>query len=167
MLNCGMYQNDIAELRADEVDWKKATLSRARSKIRERNGPVVTYKLWPETFALLERHRAAKELALSTDEGNPLVRYWIEGDKKFRRYDAIQLAWNRLAEKMGGRIRLGMKHLRKTSATTLGRHAQFKYYSGHFLADSPKGMDQRHYVRFSDAEFFEALDWLRGQIMDG
>ena len=59
-----------------------------------------------------------------------------------------------------------MKHLRKTSATILAQHPQFKYYGGHFLADSPKGMDQKHYVRPSDSEFFEALDWLRGQIID-
>lgn len=57
MLNCGMYQNDIAELRSDEVHWKAGTLTRARSKTRERGGPVVTYKLWPETFALLKKHR--------------------------------------------------------------------------------------------------------------
>ena len=28
MLNCGMYQNDIAELRQQEVDWKKGTITR-------------------------------------------------------------------------------------------------------------------------------------------
>ena len=81
MLNCGMYQNDIAELKADEVNWKQGTLTRARSKTRERNGPVVTYKLWPETFALLKKHRAEGELALTTDEGNPLVKYWLEDGK--------------------------------------------------------------------------------------
>ena len=160
MLNCGMYQNDIAELRQDEVNWKTGTLTRARSKTRERNGPVVTYKLWPETFALLKKHRAEGELALTTDEGNPLVKYWLE-DGKMRRYDAIQSAWSRLAEKMGGKIRLGMKHLRKTSATLLGQHPHFKFYANHFLADSPKSMADRHYVSANDAEFFEALDWLR------
>jgi integrase len=35
MLNCGMYQNDIAELRDDEVNWKIGTVTRARSKTRE------------------------------------------------------------------------------------------------------------------------------------
>ncbi len=39
MLNCGMYQNDIAELHADEVNWSKGTLTRARSKTRERQRP--------------------------------------------------------------------------------------------------------------------------------
>ena len=166
MLNCGMYQNDIAELHRDEVGWTKGTITRARSKTRERNGPVVTYRLWPETFALLKKHRTKQgELALTTDEGNPLVRYWLENGA-CRRYDVIHSAWTRLAGKLGvQKMRLGMKHLRKTSATLLGAHPQYKYFAGHFLADSPKGMDQRHYVRPNDEEFFLALDWLRGQIL--
>jgi integrase len=164
MLNVGMYQNDIAELRRDEINWSKGTLTRARSKTRERNGPVVTYKLWPETFALLKKLRADGELALTTVEGNPLVKYWLE-DGKMRRYDSIQSAWARLAQKMGRKIRLGMKHLRKTSATLLGEHPQYKFYANHFLADSPKSIADRHYVRANDIEFFEALDWLRGQIL--
>jgi integrase len=164
MLNVGMYQNDIAELRKDEINWSIGTLTRARSKTRERNGPVVTYKLWPETFALLKKHRADGELALTTDEGNPLVKYWLE-DGKMRRYDSIQSTWARLGQKMGGKTRLGMKHLRKTSATILGEHPQYKFYANHFLADSPKSIADRHYVRANDVEFFEALDWLRGQIL--
>jgi integrase len=166
MLNCGMYQNDIAEMRKDEVNWTKGTVTRARSKTRERNGPVVTYRLWPETFALLKKHRATKgELALTTDDGNPLVRYWLEeGD--VRRYDVIHSAWTRLAAKLGLRkIRLGMKHLRKTSATLLGQHPQYKFFANHFLADSPRSMADKHYVRPNGEEFFLALDWLRGQVL--
>jgi integrase len=56
MLNCGMYQNDIAELQQDEVNWKAGTLTRARSKTRERHGPVVTYKLWPALLAGRRRY---------------------------------------------------------------------------------------------------------------
>lgn len=165
MLNCGMYQNDIAELKTEEVNWKQGTLSRARSKTRERNGPVVTYQLWPETLALLNKYKATGDLVLTTDEGNPLVRFWLE-DGKMRRYDAIQSAWTRLAQKMGvKKIRLGMKHLRKTSATMLGQHPQFKFYANHFLADSPKSIADKHYVIASDAEFFQALEWLRGEIL--
>ena len=36
------------------------------------------------------------------------------------------------------KIRLGMKHLRKTSASILGQHPQYKFYANHFLADSPR-----------------------------
>ena len=168
MLNCGMYQNDIAELHRDEVNWTKGTVTRARSKTRERKGPVVTYKLWPETLYLLRKHRAKEgNLALTTDEGNPLVRYWLEeGD--CRRYDVIHSAWTRLAGKLGVRkIRLGMKHLRKTSASLLAQHPQYKFYANHFLADSPRTVADRHYVTPSDDEFFLALEWLRGQILGG
>lgn len=165
MLNCGHYQMDVAELRQDEVDWTKGTLTRSRSKTRERGGAMVTYKLWPETFALLKKHRAEGDLVLTTEEGNPLVKEWLE-DGKYRKYDAIRSAWFRLTGKMGlEKNRLGMKHLRKTSASLLGEHPQFKFYTTYFLADSPTGMAARHYVTPNDAEFFEALDWLRGQIM--
>jgi integrase len=165
MLNCGMYQNDIAELLKEEINWPKHTLTRARSKTRERQGPVVTYRLWPETFTLLKKHRGDGELALTTDEGKPLVRYWLE-EGEMRRYDVIQSAWSRLAAKLGVRkIRLGMKHLRKTSASLLGQHPQYKFYANHFLADSPRTVADRHYVTPSDEEFFLALDWLRGQIL--
>jgi integrase len=166
MLNCGMYQNDIAEMRKDEVNWSRGTVTRARSKTRERRGPVVTYQLWAETFALLKKHRAeGGELALTTDEGRPLVRYWIEGDG-MRRYDVIQSAWSRLATKMNvKKIRLAMKHLRKTSASLLARHPQYKFYANHFLADSPRTVADRHYVTPSDDEFFAALAWLRGHLL--
>jgi integrase len=165
MLNCGMYQNDIAELHRDEINWSKGTVSRARSKTRERRGPIVTYKLWPETLALLKKHRSEGELALTTDEGKPLVRYWLE-EGEMRRYDVIQSAWSRLAEKMKvKKIRLGMKHLRKTSASLLGEHPHYKFYANHFLADSPRTVADRHYVTPSDSEFFDALDWLRGKIL--
>jgi integrase len=164
MLNCGMYQNDIAELRQQEVDWKKGKITRARSKTRERKGPVVTYTLWPETFDLLKKHRGESELVLTTEKGNPLVSYSLE-DGKFARYDTIQAAWKRLGDKLGGKVRLSMKHLRKTASSLLGEHPQYKFYATHFLADSPRHMTEKHYVKPSDAEFFEALDWLRGLIL--
>jgi integrase len=166
MLNCGMYQNDIAELLKEEVNWVKGTLTRARSKTRERQGPVITYRLWPETFSLLKKHRnEGGELALATDEGNPLVRYWVE-EGKMRRYDCVHSAWTRLAEKMGLRkMRLGLKHLRKTGASLLAQHPQYKFYVIHYLADSPKNIADKHYVTPNDEEFFEALKWLRGRVV--
>jgi len=165
MLNCGMYQSDIADLRRDEVNWRRGTVKRARSKTRTRGGPVVTYRLWPETLALLRRHRAGEgDLALLTENGNPLVKYWME-DGKMRRYDVIQSAWARLGKSMDKKPRLGLKHLRKTASTLLGSHPQYKFYANHFLADSPKTIADRHYVVPSDEEFFEALGWLRGQIL--
>ncbi|HYT88171.1 MAG TPA: hypothetical protein VEL76_05590, partial [Gemmataceae bacterium] len=57
------------------------------------------------------------------------------------------------------------KHLRKTSASILGEHPQYKFYALHFLADSPKNIADRHYVKPSDEEFFQALEWLRLQVL--
>ena len=83
MLNCGMYQNDIAELLDEEVNWKNGTITRARSKTRDRNGPVVTYKLWPETFALLKKHNRALCVAESEERNTPDV---VTADFCYYRY---------------------------------------------------------------------------------
>jgi hypothetical protein len=47
----------------------------------------------------------------------------------------------------------------------LGQHLQYKFFANHFLADSPRSVADRHYAVPSEAEFFMALDWLRGQII--
>jgi integrase len=165
-LNVGATQMDLAELRQDEVDWDAGTVERARSKTRERGGPVVKYQLWPETFALLTKMRAKKDpLALVTGEGNPLARRWVENGKA-RRYDLIGSAWNRLAKRMGfEKHRLGMKYLRKTSASILAQHPQYKYYGTYFLAHAPQTVAEKSYIKPSEGEFAEALSWLRAQII--
>jgi integrase len=166
MLNCGMYQNDIAELRNEEVNWQIGTITRARSKTRERHGQVVTYKLWPETFSLLRKYRNRGDLALTNEEGKPLVRYWLDEEGKLKRYDCVHAAWSKLPPRLGlNRMRLALKHLRKTASTTLGQHPQYKFYANHFLADSPRNIADRSYVVPSQDEFFSALDWLRGQLL--
>ena len=63
MLNCGMQQGDIAELRQDEVNWETGRLTRQRSKTRKHNAdkvPTVSYQLWPETFASYSSNTAAR-----------------------------------------------------------------------------------------------------------
>ncbi len=75
MLNAGMYQSDISDLRQDEVDWRVGTITRKRSKTKAHAGvPTVRYKLWPQTFELLKAHCAKHgELALLNRNGSPLV----------------------------------------------------------------------------------------------
>jgi integrase len=166
-LNCGMLQNDIAELEDSEVNLSAGTLTRPRSKTPD--GPTVTYKLWPETVKLLRKYRAQVSLPgrrggslfLLSERNSPLVRYWLE-DGKQRRYDIIHSAWKRLTERVD--FHKPFKVLRKTSATKLGSHEQFKFYVSYYLGHSPRSVAERHYVRPSDAEFFKACDWLRGQF---
>jgi integrase len=164
MLNCGMYQSDISDIGQDEVDWAKGTLSRPRSKTPK--GPRVTYKLWPETLKLLRKFRAEASVpndrgqsrVLLTEDDKPLVLYWLENEK-MRRYDCIHAAFSRLCEKV--KMKKPIKLLRKTSASELASHSVYGAYVQYFLAHSPKGVADRHYIKPDDAQFFEALDWLR------
>lgn len=76
MRNWRFYQNGIAEFKNSEVKWTSGTSTRVRSKTRERgDSAVITYPLWPQTLMLLLRHWAAGDLVLTTDGGQPLVRY--------------------------------------------------------------------------------------------
>ena len=170
MLNCGMYQNDVAELAVSEVDWKVGTITRKRSKTRDRqDAPTVTYKLWPETFRLLKAHRATgavsndhgESRAILTTEGQPLVLSRLK-DGTYTSYDAIQSAYHRLQLKSG--VKKPLKCLRKTAATKMGSHTEYGAYTQHFLAHAPKGMTDRHYVKPDQAKFDESVSWLGKQF---
>jgi integrase len=167
MANCGMYQNDVSELGEDEVDFEAGTITRPRSKTP--NGPVVTYKLWPETLALLKKFRNKDKSVLNergsarvlvTANGKPLVPMSHRAGRLVRT-DNIRSAYRRLLVRLkieGGKP---LKLIRKTSATILGQHPQYKFYAQYFLAHSPGTVADKHYVVPSTEEFFAALDWLR------
>jgi integrase len=169
MANCGMYQNDISELGEDEVDFKAGTITRPRSKTP--NGPVVTYKLWPETIALLKRFRNKDKSVLNergarrvlvTANGKPLVPVCHRAGRLVRT-DNIRSAYRRLLVRLKINDGKPLKLIRKTSATILGQHPQYKFYAQYFLAHSPGSVADKHYVVPSTEEFFAALDWLRQQ----
>jgi hypothetical protein len=169
MLNCCMYQNDIAELLQSEVDWEAGKVTRKRSKRREaEDAQEVCYPLWPETLELLRRFRSADaRLALTTDEGKPLVKGWYEkggdgGEEKFRRYDCVQSAFSTLKEKV--EVRLDLKHFRKTSAQLLYENKAFRHLHLIFLAQAPRGVAARNYLDESKSpEFRKAIRWLGQQ----
>lgn len=94
MLNCGMTQKDISDLMVSEVDWKEGRIIRKRSKTSdEENVPVVNYKLWDETFRLLQLERAegSTDRALLNNNGSPI---WAEVfvDGKYQKTDNIKSA---------------------------------------------------------------------------
>lgn len=169
MANAGMYQSDISDLGVDEVDFRSGTITRPRSKTPD--GPVVRYKLWPETLQLLRKFRNKDSTSrngrnqvrvLTTDRGGPLVPVRLDGGR-LSKSDNIQSAYRRLL----GRLKIAeprpLKLIRKTSATLLSRHPQYKYYVPYFLGHSPRSMADQSYIRPEDTEFFKALDWLRHQ----
>jgi integrase len=165
-LNCGMYQADVADLGIDEVDWKAGRITRARSKTE--GAQEVTYKLWPETFALLKAQRSKHECkndrgsnrVLTTEGGTAITLEWVE-DGKMRKYDGVAAAYL----KIDVPFRKPFKVLRKTSASLLAEHPQYKFYHDYFLAHSPRTVSEKSYVRPSDQEFAAALDWLRLELL--
>jgi len=74
-LNCGMSQADIAELRHDEVDWQEGRIRRKRTKTKDvESVPEVDYRLWPETFRLLQALRSTHpDLVFANRDGKPLI----------------------------------------------------------------------------------------------
>ncbi len=74
MLNCEMYQGDLSDLKPSEVDWTNGTITRKRSKEKnQENAPVVTYKLWENTFALLKTYGSQQGDRVSTSISSLVV----------------------------------------------------------------------------------------------
>lgn len=164
MLNCGMVQADIADLRKTEVDWQAGTIARAASRTRGRSGVVVTYPLWPETFALLRQHQAAEgDLVLTTSAGKPLVFQGLPG-AGLSRYDAIQATWSRLVARLP-KPRLGLSGLRRTATAALAAHPEFRHCAGHYAGGSQVTRQRGHAVPPTESDFRAALAWLRTQFL--
>lgn len=169
--NCGMYQGDIADLGDDEVDWTEGTITRPRSKTPK--GPKVTYRLWPETFALLRKLKATVKVSngrgsnrvLLTCSGKPLVEHVLREDGGTKSNDRIRDNFIILSKKLKLPQRLKIKLLRKTAASELGSHPAYGAYTQYFLAHSPRGVADRHYIKPDDMQFQAALEWLRGRFL--
>lgn len=177
MVNCGLYQSDISDLTDDEVDWTKGTITRRRSKTRRNdpNGPTVTWKLWPETFELLTKNRNTDDgiqdeygrvRVLVTAAGGPLVPTGLKDNGNATRTDNVKSAYRRLCDRLGVPVK-PLKYLRKTSATLLQGHKEYKFYAQFFLGHSPRTVADKHYVVPSQTEFDAAVDWLRRQYLAG
>lgn len=150
-LNCGMTQSDISDLHPCEVDWEVGRLRRKRSKTaHHKNAPEIEYLLWPETFDPLKRLRSSDpDHVLVTKSGRP----WV--DRKAQNTDFVRTEFDTLD------ARLPFKHLRKTAATTLGAHPEFRAYAQYFLGHAPETVADTHYVRPSRKRFDLAMLWLR------
>ena len=72
MLNTGMTQKDISDLRQQEVDWRRVW-SRRRSKTATHDKvPIVTYQLWKETRLLRQEQAKDQEFVLTNQKRRPL-----------------------------------------------------------------------------------------------
>lgn len=162
MLNCGMYQGDIAALTPDEVDWEQGTITRKRSKsAHHASAPSVRYLLWQDTLRLLKDQRENEgPLLLRNRLGNPLVVRDIRDDGKATTNDSIKNAYDRLKKKTG--IKKPLKLLRKTSANLIANNPEFRGLENLFLGHSPSGTADRHYVD-AVGQLDGAIGWLGSQ----
>ena len=136
-LNCGMTQKDISDLLDADVSWQAGTITRKRSKTANHAGvPSVTYQLWPETFRLLQQHRSQKEVVLLTKAGKRLVEERLDETGAYRKSDSVKSAYDRGMAKLP--FSKPFKLLRKTSATLIHSHPQFRGLDPLFLGHAPR-----------------------------
>ena len=161
MLNAGMYQGDISDLRQDEAAWERGYITRQRSKTRHHGAktPTVSYKLWPVTFDLLRKYRSDHaEWVLTTRTGKQWVEPKMVGST-FKRRDGIKSNFAHLQRRL--EINKPLKLFRKTSATLLDKHKEYGRYAPFFLGHAGRSIAERHYVVPDQSQFDEAVDWLR------
>ena len=141
MLNCGMTQRDVADLRPSEVSLAKRTITRKRSKHRHRAServPTVTYHLWQPTFELLRRFGNLKgDRVLTNRNGKSLVEQ--------ARNDSPAAAFRVIRKRLGLRTKT-LKTFRKTGTTILGqKDSLYREWRSVYLGNSPSGITDKHY----------------------
>lgn len=170
MLNCGMYQTDISDLKPSEIDWKEGRIIRKRSKTKdEKNVPVVNYKLWSETFRLLKKYRSFDDShVLLNEAGKPLRDRELKDNGKVANCDYIGKTWQKFIKlnnfpkegKPERVINKPLKSLRKTSSTILDNHEHYGRFAQYFLGQAPQSVASKHYIQPSRELFDKAILWL-------
>lgn len=163
MLNTGMTQKDISDLKQSEVDWKNGTITRKRSKTATHVGvPTVCYKLWKETFRLLRQERSSDlTRVLVNQDGGPLKVEALDAAGKLLKIDNVASAFSRLRRLT--EINKPLKLFRKTSATLLRSAKEYSGVEVLFLGHSPRSVSDRHYAQPPQALLDEAVTWLGKQ----
>lgn len=174
MLNCGLYQGDLAEMTSEDVDWKNGRIIMARKKkekiLNKKKNDIqkVNWILWDRTFELLKKQGNRSGLVLLNQKGDPLVTNFIKSNGKVGRTDAVKLRYGRLIKKLKNRnlldddFKLTLKHLRKTGANILQNSdhaAMIKQYLDH--SDM-----SRAYIRDGEAvpQFDEAIRYVGNEL---
>lgn len=161
MLNCGMTQKDVSDLRGDEVDWEQGRIIRKRSKTADHQTvPRVSYLLWAETFRLLEQERNREDatFVLTNHNGSPLCTEGFGANQQLKKTDNVKNSFDRLRKKLG--ITKSLKSLKKTSATLLRSDERFQGLEGLFLGHAPQSMSDKHYTQIPGKLLDQAILWL-------
>ncbi|WP_166820496.1 site-specific integrase [Thalassoroseus pseudoceratinae] len=181
MLNSGCYEGDVGTWRHTATDDKGKTFNTfdpeartirfKRRKERDEEGvPTVTYRLWDETFELLEKYRSNHPEYLLTSEDNTVL--YIEelhNDKtkknKRKRKNLIGRQFGRYRTKLKKKDFWGtLEDLRKTAITKLDGHDEFARYAQYFAGHSPRTITDQFYRVPSQDRFNAAVAWLGEQF---
>jgi integrase len=164
MLNCGMTQKDIADLRKSEVDLKAGRIIRKRSKTENFDSvPTVNYLLWPDTVALLKQFQNTGDdpLALVNANGSALWAEQLDLEGKYGKSDNIRNAFSRLTSKVG--LTKPLKSLKKTSSSKLRDNERFNGLEDLFLGHAPQKMSDKHYTAAPQKLLDSAIRWLASE----
>ncbi|HCO23643.1 MAG TPA: hypothetical protein DIT97_11515 [Gimesia maris] len=165
MLNCGMTQKDISDLRKNEVDLSAGRIIRKRSKTSHHEGvPTVNYLLWPETLKLLRKYQndSESERFLLNNKGAPLLSESINKNQKYQKSDNIKCVFDRFRKKVG--INKPLKSLKKTSASRLRNNVSYNSLVDLYLGHAPQSMSERHYATHPQELFDSAISWLAAEF---
>jgi hypothetical protein len=167
MANCGMVQQDISDLLDAEVVWNADgtadRIIRKRSKTSDhKTVPVVNYKLWPTTAALMKRWRSGQAQVLRTKSGGPWKRMdMIDG--RLVKCDNIARIYDSQTPKLNG-FKKPLKCIRKMGVTILESHDIYHRFGKLYLGHAPDSIKDRHYADVPKDEFDKALAWLGQQL---
>lgn len=125
MLNCAMYQQDISDLMASEIDFENGRVIRPRSKTKKakkaNQEPFrFNWLLWPTTYGLLCTLAKRDGVALLNTQDNRLVTH-----AEASRRDTVRSAYRRVVDKLKKRGVLPkgwnktLKLLRKTGTNII------------------------------------------------
>ncbi|HEX5471087.1 MAG TPA: hypothetical protein VFW73_04340 [Lacipirellulaceae bacterium] len=163
MLNCGFTQKDISDLRQDQIDLTAGTISRKRSKTKnKKNVPKVAYKLWAVTLKELQKWRSNDPIfALRTNKGLAWVRKTIRADGKLGKVDYVAVLFRRLKARIGmTETGKSLKVFRKTASTRIGGNKTYRPLRHLFLGHSSRNVADRYYVEVPNDLLSEAIQWL-------
>jgi len=147
-----MGQQDISDLRCDEIDGRDGFVERERSK----TGVKAKHKLWQITLDLLAEHKhpkaAGTDRVFLTAGGHPLVRREII-DGTYKMSDAVKSSFYRVQMKTGINDGRGFYCLRRTGATLIETidPAVTEMYLSHVEPGMKRAYAQRDWGRLERA----------------
>jgi integrase len=157
-LNCSCTQEDISQLKWEMIDLENGTLTRMRTKHKHRGendeALTVVYSLWPEIVSWLKSRKNKDGLVFTRPDGTALVQK--------NRNDQIAKTYRNVATKVGQTKTF--KHLRKTGATILGGHVQYRIWREVYLCNAAKSVTDTSYDG-TTALPAEITEYLRSQII--